>query len=97
MSSTKYDDVRKLQTLFLTSIWLYVFSSVRFSSVAQSCPTLCDPMNRNMPGLPVHHQLLEFTQTHVPRGSVLVHKYVFIILYAYNLISLTNYFPSSLN
>ena len=39
--------------------------SVQFSSVAQSCPTLCDPMNRRMPGLPVHHQLLEFTQTHV--------------------------------
>ena len=41
--------------------------SVQFSSVAQSCPTLCDPMNRSMPGLPVHHQLLEFTQTHVHR------------------------------
>ena len=39
--------------------------SVQFSSVTQSCPTLCDPMNRSMPGLPVHHQLLEFTQTHV--------------------------------
>ena len=39
--------------------------SVQFSSVAQSCPTLCDPMNRSTPGLPVHHQLLEFTQTHV--------------------------------
>ena len=36
-----------------------------FSSVVQSCPTLCDPMNRSMPGLPVHHQLPEFTQTHV--------------------------------
>ena len=36
-----------------------------FSSVAQSCPILFDPMNRSMPGLPVHHQLLEFTQTHV--------------------------------
>jgi len=35
------------------------------SSVAQSCPTLCDPMNRSMPGLPVHHQLPEFPQTHV--------------------------------
>ena len=34
-------------------------------SVAQSCPTLCDPMNCSMPGLPVHHQLPEFTQTHV--------------------------------
>ena len=39
--------------------------SVQFSSVAQSCPTLCDPMNHSTPGLPVHHQLLEFTQTHV--------------------------------
>ena len=40
---------------------------VQFSSVTQSCPTLCDPMNRSTPGLPVHHQLLEFTQTHVHR------------------------------
>ena len=39
--------------------------SVQFSSVAQSCPTLCDPMNHSTPGLPVHHQLLEFTQIHV--------------------------------
>jgi len=37
------------------------FSSVQFSPVAQSCPTLCDPMNHSMPGLPVHHQLPEFT------------------------------------
>ena len=37
----------------------------QFSSVAQSCPTLCDHMNRSTPGLPVHHQLLESTQTHV--------------------------------
>ena len=44
-------------------------SSVQFSSVAQSCPTLCDPMNRSTPGLPVHQQLLEFTQTHVHRVS----------------------------
>ena len=35
------------------------------SSVAQSCPTLCDPMNHSTPGLPVHHQLPESTQTHV--------------------------------
>ena len=42
---------------------------VQFSSVTQSCPTLCDSMNRSMPGLPVHHQLLEFTQTHVHRVS----------------------------
>ena len=43
--------------------------SVQFSPVAQSCLTLCDPMNRSMPGLPVHHQLLEFTQSHVHRVS----------------------------
>ena len=42
---------------------------VQFSSVAQSCPTLCDPMNRSMPGPPVHHQLPEFTQPHVHRVS----------------------------
>ena len=41
--------------------------SVQFSSVTQSCLTVCDPMNRSTPGLPVHHQLLEFTQTHVHR------------------------------
>ena len=45
----------------------FVCHAVQFSSVTQSCPTLCDPMNRSMPGLPVHHQLLEFTQTHVHR------------------------------
>ena len=38
---------------------------VQFSSVAQSCLTLCNPMNHSTPGLPVHHQLLEFTQTHL--------------------------------
>ena len=41
--------------------------TVQFSSVAQSCPTLCDPMNPSTPGLPVHHQLPEFTQTHLHR------------------------------
>ena len=44
-------------------------SSVQFSSVAQSCLTLCDLMNRSTPGLPVHHQLPEFTQTHIHRLS----------------------------
>ena len=43
--------------------------SVQFSSVALSCPTLCDPMNRSTPGLPVHHQLPESTQTHIHRVS----------------------------
>jgi len=43
------------------------FSSVQFSLVAQSCPTLCDPMKCSSPGVPVYHQLPEFTQTHVHR------------------------------
>ena len=43
--------------------------SVQFSSVAQLCSTLCGPMNSSTPGLPVHHQLPEFTQTHVHRVS----------------------------
>ena len=42
---------------------------VQFSSVTQSCPTLCDPMDCSTPGLPVYHQLLEFIQTHVHRVS----------------------------
>ena len=44
-------------------------TTVQFSSVTQSCPTLCDPLNRSTPGLPVHHQLPEFTQTHIHRVS----------------------------
>ena len=47
----------------------YASCSVQFSSVTQSCPTLCDPMNRSTPGLPVHYHLLEFTQTHVHQVS----------------------------
>ena len=43
----------------------YVYVSAQFSSVTHSCPTLCYPMKWSMPGLPVHHQHLEFTQTHV--------------------------------
>ena len=55
--------------LFALLHFLVTLSWVQFSSVTQSCPTLCDPMNRSMPGLPVHHQLPEFTQTHVHRVS----------------------------
>ena len=44
-----------------------VMDFFQFSSVAQSCPAFCDPMNHSTPGLPVHHQLPEFTQTHVHR------------------------------
>ena len=50
---------------FSTFRFNIIFPSVQFSSVAQSCPTLCNPMNRSTPGLPVHHHLPEFTQTHV--------------------------------
>ena len=47
----------------------YLKNQVEFTSVAQSCPTLCDPMNRSTPGLSVRHQLPESTQTHVHRVS----------------------------
>ena len=58
---------------FLTCI-LPSTTSVQFSSVTQSCPTLCDPMNRSTPGLPVHHHLPEFTQTHVHQvGDAISH------------------------
>ena len=56
-----------LSILLLIDIWDVSSVSVQFSSVAQSCPTLCNPMNCSTPGLPVHHQLPEFTQTHVRR------------------------------
>ena len=61
-----YEDCCCLVTHFSS---VQLLSSVQFSSVAQWCPTLCDPMNRSMPGLPVDHQLPEFTQTHVHRVS----------------------------
>ena len=57
-----------LTKILLSPLFILVnrfLSSVQFSSVTQSCPTLCDPMNRSTPGLPVHHHLPEFTQTHV--------------------------------
>ena len=47
----------------------FLIISVQFRLVAQSCLTLCDPMNCSMPSLPIHHQPLEFTQTHVHRVS----------------------------
>ena len=52
---------------------IQVVSSVRFSSVAQSCPTLCDPMNHSTPGLSVHHHPPEFTQTHIHRVGDAIH------------------------
>ena len=73
-----------LWILTLYHIWFAKFPilSVQFSSVTQLCPTLCDPMNCSMPGLPVHHQLLEFTQTLVHRVGDAIHSigYVLILL-----------------
>ena len=55
-------------TFHFYSLHLPLFPELfQFSSVAQSCPTLCDPMNHSTPGLPVHHQLAGYTQTHVHR------------------------------
>ena len=58
VSSSKQEE-KNIRLIFILQ------GSVQFSSVTQSCPTLCNPMNRSTPGLPVHHQLPEFTQTHV--------------------------------
>ena len=60
---------RSLQSIETSSLCCIV----QFSSVAQSCPTLCDPMNCSTPGLPVHHQLPEFTHTHVHRVDDVIH------------------------
>ena len=75
--NTRVDSLSLLQGIFLsrnqtgvswmTGRLLPAEVPVRFSSVTQSCPTLCDPMNCSMPGLLVHHQFPEFTQTHVHR------------------------------
>ena len=57
-------EIKINKSLFSKSVGQY-----QFSPVAQACPTLCNPMNRSISGLPVHHQLVEFTQTHVHRVS----------------------------
>ena len=62
-------DVKVNGIIPLISLFDLLLLVYQFSSVAQSCLTLCDPMNRSTPGLPIHHQLLEFTQTHVHRVS----------------------------
>ena len=65
-SSENYPVFHKRNTnSFIIARHFYRFSSVQFSSATQLCPTLCDPMTRSMPGLPVHYQLPEPTQTHV--------------------------------
>ena len=57
-----------------------IFSSVQFSSVAQSCPTLCNSMIRSTPDLPVHHHLLQYTQTHVHRVRDAILSHPFLLL-----------------
>ena len=60
--------VMYMPSLPFNTLWMkpsLQFSSFQFSSITQSCPPLCDPMDCSTPGLPVHHQLPEFTQTHV--------------------------------
>ena len=55
----------KTGSILGVSLKEWILTSVQFGSVSKSCPILCNPMNHSMPGLPIHHQLLEFTQTHV--------------------------------
>ena len=69
---TTVQKVTKSQTRLSTHTRTHIrdnTTSDQIRSVAQLCPTLCDTMNRSTPGLPVHHQLPEFTQTHVHRVS----------------------------
>ena len=63
-SSTLYHVSTRYSPLWLNSIPLYDYITIQFSSVAQSCPTLCNLMDCSTPGLPVHHQLPEFTEIH---------------------------------
>ena len=74
--------------------WVYLvlhICSVQFRSVAQSCPTLCDPMSRSTPGLPVHHQLLECTQT-MSIESVMLSNHLVL---CHPLLLLPSSFPTS--
>ena len=73
---------------------IYVLlDTVQFSSVAQSCPSLCDPVNRSTPGLPVHHQLPEVTQTHVHRVGDAIHISSSVVPFS----SCPQSFPASAN
>ena len=62
MDLTEAEDIKKRWQEYMEEVYK---KDLQFSSVAQSCPTLCNPMNHSTPGLPVHHQLLESIQTHV--------------------------------
>ena len=68
LMKVKEESVKVGLKLNIQKIKIMASSPIRpdqISSVAQACPILCDPMNRSMPGLPVHHHLPKFTQTHV--------------------------------
>ena len=65
LSGSSIHGIFQARVLEWVSISFSTIVSFQFSSVAQSCMTLCNPMNCSMPALPVHHQLPEFTQTHV--------------------------------
>ena len=71
-------------------LYLLKLSSNQFSSVTQSCPTLCDPMNHSTPGLPIHHQLPESTQTHVHCVMMLSNH----LILCHPLLFLPSIFPS---
>ena len=68
-----FNSIHQLPKIEFKTIFIL---SVRFSSVAQSCPTLYDPMNHSMPGLPVHHQLPESTQTRVHQVGDAIHHLI---------------------
>ena len=70
-TSISIEDPQRLALDVVGKKWIFrlIKETLQFSSVAQSCLTLCDPMNCSTPDLPVHHQLWEFTQTHVHRIS----------------------------
>ena len=66
----------QLRLLSLQNLNFFFCIGVQFSSVAHPCPTPCDPMNHSTPGLSVHHQLLEFTQTHVHWVGDAIHRLI---------------------
>ena len=81
---------RNLLKMMQATRMTFEVSSVQFSSVAQSCLTLCNLMNRSTPGLPVHHHVPEFTQTHVHRVSDATH-----ISFSVNPFSCPHFLPAS--
>jgi len=80
-----------LLCLYLHSllITIYVLCPLQFSTVTQSCPTLCEPMDCSTPGFPVHYLLPEFTQTHAHRAGDAI-----LILFCYPLLLPPSIFPS---